>query len=86
MLLCREIEVNIRELDALVEEVLLSSRLEAGVVVDLDDPVDALVVMVEEVSRVGAQVEGPFLMLWGSECLLCCVVCNLLENVRCYGG
>jgi signal transduction histidine kinase len=54
----KEIEVNIRELDALVEEVLLSSRLEAGVAVDLDDPVDALAVMAEEASRVDAQVEG----------------------------
>lgn len=82
----REIEVNIRELDALVEEVLLSSRLEAGVAVDLDDPVDALAVMAEEASRVGAQVEGPPLMLRGSERLLRRAVRNLLENARRYGG
>jgi HAMP domain-containing protein len=82
----KEIEVNIRELDALVEEVLLSSRLEAGVAVDLDDPVDALAVMAEEASRVDAQVEGPPLMLRGSERLLRRAVRNLLENARRYGG
>lgn len=82
----REIEVNIRELDALVEEVLLSSRLEAGVAVDLDDPVDALAVMAEEASRVGGQVEGPALLLRGSERLLRRAVRNLLENAQRYGG
>lgn len=82
----KEIEVNIRELDALVEEVLLSSRLEAGVAVDLDDPVDALAVMAEEASRMGVQVEGPPLMLRGSERLLRRAVRNLLENARRYGG
>ena len=82
----KEIEVNIRELDALVEEVLLSSRLEAGVAVDLDDPVDALAVMAEEASRVGGQVEGPALLLRGSERLLRRAVRNLLENAQRYGG
>ncbi|MFZ2988865.1 HAMP domain-containing sensor histidine kinase [Ideonella sp.] len=82
----REINTNIAELDALVEEVLLSSRLEAGAPVELQDPVDLLGLAVEEASRVDAQVDGTALMVAGSDRLLRRAVRNLLENARRYGG
>lgn len=84
--LAREIRTNIAELDALVEEVLLSSRLEAGAPVDLNDPVDLLAVVAEEGARVHAQVDGDMMTVRGSERLLRRAVRNLLENARRYGG
>jgi signal transduction histidine kinase len=84
--LATEINTNIAELDALVEEVLLSSRLEAGAPVDLNDPVDLLGLVVEEGARVGAEVDGPPLTVRGNDRLLRRAVRNLLENARRYGG
>jgi signal transduction histidine kinase len=81
-----EIHTNIAELDALVEEVLLSSRLEAGVVMELNDPVYLLGLAVEEASRTGADVDGDEYSVRGSDRLLRRAVRNLLENARRYGG
>ena len=58
--LLREIHTNIGELDALVEEVLLSSRLEAGAQGALDDLVDLVGLGAEEASRVGAELQGTY--------------------------
>ena len=55
--LLREIHTNIGELDALVEEVLLSSRLEAGAQGSLEDVVDLVGLGAEEASRVGAELQ-----------------------------
>jgi signal transduction histidine kinase len=84
--LIHEVHTDIAELDALVEEVLLSSRLDAGAPVDLNDPVDLLGLAVEEASRCGAQADGPALNLRGSDRLLRRAVRNLLENAVRYGG
>ena len=65
--LVREVHTNIAELDALVEEVLLSSRLDAGAPMELGDPVDLLGLAVEEASRSGAQVDGDALSVRGSD-------------------
>jgi signal transduction histidine kinase len=81
-----EINTNIRELDALVEEVLLSSRLEADAPVELDDSVDLLGLLAEEATRVAAEVDGPSLMVHGNDRLLRRAVRNLLENAQRYGG
>jgi len=86
----REIDTNIGELDALVEEVLLSSRLDAGAVGELDEPVDLAGMVAEEAARVGAELtagpEGSALQVRGSERLLRRAARNLLENARRYGG
>ncbi|MFO1337151.1 MAG: ATP-binding protein [Burkholderiaceae bacterium] len=86
----REIDTNIAELDALVEEVLLSSRLDAGAMPDLGEPVDLAGMVAEEAARVGAELdaapEGAALQLRGSERLLRRAARNLLENARRYGG
>jgi signal transduction histidine kinase len=81
----REIETNVAELDALVEEVLLASRLDAAQALDTGDAVDLLGVAVEEAARVGAQADGEHLVLRGSERLLRRAMRNLLENARRYG-
>ena len=84
-----EIHQDIRELDALVEEVLLASRIDARQTIDRG-PVDLVGLMVEEASRVGAEVdvaEGfPTQPYLGDERLLRRAARNLLENARRYGG
>lgn len=78
-----EIERNIRELDALVDEVLLASRLQAAP--DLERaPVDLLGLAAEEAALLGAEVEGEALVVPGDERLLRRAVRNLLENARRY--
>jgi signal transduction histidine kinase len=86
----REIHTNIGELDALVDEVLLASRLDAQQQIDRDDRVDLGALAVEEAAR--AQLDPPQdattepLIVMGDERLLRRAVRNLLENARRYGG
>lgn len=84
-----EIHQDIRELDALVEEVLLASRIDARQTID-HGPVDLVGLVVEEASRVGAEVdvaEGfPTQPYFGDDRLLRRAARNLLENARRYGG
>jgi len=82
----REITTNIAELDALVEEVLLASRLDATTQLDPPERVDLLALAAEEASRTQAVVEGEALSASGDERLLRRAVRNLLENARRYGG
>lgn len=86
-----EIHQDIAELDALVEEVLLASRLDATTELSRQ-PVDLLGMVTEEAARVGAEVDispdvgrslQPYL---GDERLLRRAVRNLLENAKRYGG
>ena len=84
----REIDTNVAELDALVEEVLLASRLDAGQAPEPLEPVDLLALAAEEAARVNAEVEAldEVPRLPGSERLLRRALRNLLENARRYGG
>jgi signal transduction histidine kinase len=86
--LAREIDVNIAELDALVEEVLLASRLEAGSAVGETHAVDLLALGAEEAARAEAtfEPETPEARLDGQERLLRRALRNLLDNARRYGG
>jgi signal transduction histidine kinase len=85
-----EIHQDIRELDDLVEEVLLASRLDARPQIERS-PVDLLGLVTEEALRVGAdvladesaQMQAPYL---ADDRLLRRAVRNLLENARRYGG
>ncbi|MFY7855429.1 MAG: sensor histidine kinase, partial [Rubrivivax sp.] len=82
----REIDANIGELDALVEEVLLASRLDATESLDRTASVDLLALAAEEAARVQAEVEGEPVLFAGDERLLRRALRNLLENARRYGG
>ena len=82
----REIDTNVAELDALVEEVLLASRLDAAQGVDRRDRVDLLALAAEEASRVDAAVDGDGVSVMGEERLLRRALRNLLENARRYAG
>ncbi|HLO95199.1 MAG TPA: ATP-binding protein [Burkholderiaceae bacterium] len=85
-----EIQTNIAELDALVEEVLLASRLDSGSQQIQQEAVDVLAVTAEECARSGAELQcdgqDSRLQLLGEERLIRRALRNLLENARRYGG
>lgn len=83
-----EINQDIRELDALVEEVLLASRLDARADIE-HQSVDLLGLLTEEARRVGAVVEADpdgVTVIQADERLIRRAVRNLLENAKRYGG
>jgi signal transduction histidine kinase len=79
---------DIGEIDALVEEILLASRLDHGPDADRDT-VDVLALAAEEAARAGASVrregEGPFETA-GSPRLLRRLIRNLLDNAVRHGA
>ncbi len=84
----REIGANIGELDALVEEVLLASRLDAQAGAPQLAPVDLIPIAAEEAAHVGAELQAAqaALIVPGDERLLRRALRNLLENARRYGN
>ncbi len=83
--LLQEIHTNIAELDALVEEVLLASRLDSAADALHCTRVDWQALVTEEAARTHALTQGPALYVLGDERLLRRAVRNLLENARRYG-
>lgn len=82
----QEILDDIAELDALVEEVLLASRLDSAPSPEPLESVDLLGLVAEEAARVDAAVEGVAATVSGNERLLRRALRNLLENAQRYGG
>jgi signal transduction histidine kinase len=81
-----EIARNIAELDQLVGEILLASRLDADDTSRADVDVDLLGLLAEEAAIVGASVSGVPATIRGDPRLLARMARNLLENARRYGG
>jgi signal transduction histidine kinase len=80
---------DIAELDDLIGELLLASRLEAlepGRALDRREAIDLLGLVAEEASGSGASVEGEAVSLVGDRTLLRRLVRNLLENARRHGN
>ncbi|HKC43449.1 MAG TPA: ATP-binding protein [Burkholderiales bacterium] len=80
------IERDIAELDALVDEILLASRLDAVPTLEPREDVDLLALAAEECARVDAALEGDRLTVRGDPRLLRRMIRNLLENARRHGA
>lgn len=81
-----ELARDIAELDQLIDEILLASRLDAHPDLERHEPVDLLAVAAEEGARVGVEAEGEPITVRGDPRLLRRLVRNLLENAKRHGG
>jgi signal transduction histidine kinase len=82
----RELEHDIAELDALIDEILLASRLDAAGTLEGAEPVDLLALAAEEAARYDVEVTGESTLVRGDARLLRRMVRNLLENARRHGS
>lgn len=76
---------DIADLDDLIEELLMASRLDRVDELQLRDDVDLLALSAEEAARVDAEVSGQSSVINGDPRLLRRLLRNLLENARRYG-
>jgi signal transduction histidine kinase len=82
-----ELRRNTAELDQVIDEVLLASRLDAvGADVGRQEEVDLTGMLAEECARVGAVLDAGAHSLYGEPKLLRRMVRNLLENAVRYGA
>jgi len=82
-----ELEQDIAELDALIEEILLMSRLDAVPSREADEEVDLLALAAEECARYEeAELDGQPVTLQGDARLLRRMIRNLLDNARRHGA
>lgn len=81
-----ELERDIAELDALIDEILLASRLDTVSEMQAREDVDLLALVAEECARTDATLEGERVTVHGDRRLLRRLTRNLLENARRHGG
>jgi signal transduction histidine kinase len=80
------LQQDIGELDALIDEILLTSRLEALPHLEVTEPVDLLALAAEECARHdGVDLEGMPATVKGDPRLLHRLLRNLLDNARRHG-
>ncbi|MBF0193442.1 MAG: HAMP domain-containing histidine kinase [Magnetococcales bacterium] len=84
--LCNRMSKDVLELDDLIGELLLASRLDTLDRLENSEEVDLLALLAEEAVVVGAEVEGESVLVWGDKRLLRRLIRNLMENARRYGG
>jgi signal transduction histidine kinase len=81
------LEQDIAELDSLIDEILLASRLDAVKEPHTDEEVDLLALAAEECARYeDAQLEGESVVVSGDPRLLRRMLRNLLENANRHGS
>lgn len=81
----REIICNLAELDELVDEILLKSRLDSDQKLELDQLVDLLPLAAEEAAAVDAEIDGDSLTVPGNERMLRRLIRNLVQNAARHG-
>jgi signal transduction histidine kinase len=77
---------DVEELDQLIEQILLASRLEALPTLEHREPVDLLALAAEEAARFDLGATGQPVTVSGDRTLLRRLIRNLLENARRYAG
>jgi signal transduction histidine kinase len=83
--LLKQARQDIAELDELIEQLLLASRLQAATASDRRERIDLLALTAEEGARVGAPVSGQTVQVEGDAVYLRRLLRNLFENARRYG-
>ncbi len=81
-----QIEKDIAELNELIDELLMASRMEAVHELDRTEEVDLLGLVAEEAARTDANVTGESVHIQGDPRLLRRLIRNLLENGRRYAS
>jgi signal transduction histidine kinase len=82
-----ELKRNIGELDQLIDEILLASRLDATATVGQTfEKIDLTALVAEECARIDAQLDTQSIEIPGDARLLRRMVRNLLENAKRYGN
>jgi signal transduction histidine kinase len=81
-----QIKADITELDQLIEEILLASRLDAIGAPGRAEEIDLLALAAEEAARYGIGVQGESVTVRGERALLRRMIRNLIENARRHGG
>jgi signal transduction histidine kinase len=81
-----QIKADIAELDQLIGEILLASRLDAIGAPDRSEDIDLLALAAEEGARDGIAVEGESLTVRGDRALLRRLIRNLIDNARRHGS
>jgi len=82
-----EIARNLAELDGLVDEILLASRLDHVQAIDIGaDDIDLLALAAEEGARCGVEVSGDPAIVRGDARLLARLIRNLMQNALRHGA
>jgi signal transduction histidine kinase len=82
-----DLDRDIAELDALIDEILLASRLDASQSLDTLEDIDLLALLAEECARYEeATLDGAVMHVRGDPRLLRRLIRNLLENARRHGA
>ncbi|HSF19934.1 MAG TPA: HAMP domain-containing sensor histidine kinase [Vicinamibacteria bacterium] len=81
-----QISRDIQELDDLIEELLLASRLDALEKLEVNEDVDLLAILAEEGARSEASVTGEPVSIRGDPRMLRRLIRNLIDNARRYAA
>jgi signal transduction histidine kinase len=82
----QSLKQDVAELDQLIEEILLASRLDAQTALDRREPVDLLALAAEEAAHYDLEATGTPVTVAGDRLLLRRLIRNLLENAKRYAG